>query len=542
VHKNYRYLLWSYAIVLIALTYSAGLFIDLTGDSGLYAAISREMAKSGDWLNLTINGEPYDQKPHLFFWLAGLGVKLFGNTNVAFKLFPFLFGLGSIYFIFRLAKMLTNRNAGILAVIIAGSSQIFFLYFLDLHTDTVLQAGVSLALWQLAVHLNRKNILSFILGFAGIGLAMLTKGPIGAVIPFFFVVLYLLLNKEFSQLINPKWLAGILIVLLIISPTLHHLYKSFGWEGLRFYFIDNNIGRITGQVAGSNSDPLFYIYNLIWAFLPWTVFLVIAIFLEIRSWTDRRSRDAMRAAILGSVLIILIILSIAKGKAPNYMMVMTAPLSVVIAGWSDYWLKLPGEKIRKLIMAQALLLTAIFLFLLFTVFFFAENVHWLAILLIIVSGVVLYAVYRINDNSAVRIILASLIVTGTFNLFLNSVIIPQLYSYQGCRKVLSVFEENRDSGDRLYNFEVEQYELFFYAEDKVTDIDNWEDLYKTLGKPGSWIYTNKTKYNDVLNMNYPIDTVYEIRQRGMNRITLEFLNPKSREESLITNYLIKTGE
>jgi 4-amino-4-deoxy-L-arabinose transferase-like glycosyltransferase len=333
-----------------------------------------------------------------------------------------------------------------------------------------------------------------------------------------------------------------LLVIIIISPTLHHLYESFGWEGLRFYFIDNNIGRITGEVAGSNTDPLFYFYNLVWAFLPWTILLVVGIFLEIKSWTGTRSRDALRAAIPGSVFVLLVILSIARGKAPNYMMVMTAPLSVVIAGWSDYWLKLPGEKIRKLIVSQALLLTAIFLFLLFAVFFFAENVYWLTILLIILSGVALYAVYRLQDNSAVRIILASLIVTGTFNLFLNSVIIPQLFSYQGCRKVLTVFEENRKNGDRLYNFEVEQYELFFYSEDKVTDIDNWEDLYKTLESPGSWIYTNRIKYNDIMNMKYPVDTVYQIRQRGMNRITLEFLNPQTREESLITNYLIKTGE
>jgi len=156
--------------------------------------------------------------------------------------------------------------------------------------------------------------------------------------------------------------------------------------------------------------------------------------------------------------------------------------------------------------------------------------------------VALCAVYLLNETSVVRIIVASLTVTGTFNLLLNSVIIPQFFSYQGCRKVLTVFEENRESGDRLYNFEVEQYELFYYAEDNVTDIDNWEDLYKTLERSGSWIYTNRIKYNDIMNMKYPVDTVYQIRQRGMNRITLEFLNPQTREKSLITNYLIKTGE
>jgi hypothetical protein len=60
-------------------------------------------------------------------------------------------------------------------------------------------------------------------------------------------------------------------------------------------------------------------------------------------------------------------------------------------------------------------------------------------------------------------------------------------------------------------------------------------------KPGTWLYTNEIKYRDIVGMNYNIDTVYQIRQRGMNRINLEFLNPKSREKSLKTNYLIVTG-
>jgi hypothetical protein len=60
-------------------------------------------------------------------------------------------------------------------------------------------------------------------------------------------------------------------------------------------------------------------------------------------------------------------------------------------------------------------------------------------------------------------------------------------------------------------------------------------------KPGSWIYTNEIKYNDIMAMEYSIDTVYCIKQRGMNQVTLKFLNPATREKALTTNYLIVTG-
>ena len=121
-------LLFSLFLLLIA-AWIAGLFIDLTGDAGLYAAISRQMVESGDWLNLKINGEPYDQKPHLLFWLAGAGISIFGNTNFAFKLFPILFALSGIYFTYRLAKLMFSKTAGRWAALFTATSQMFFLYF-----------------------------------------------------------------------------------------------------------------------------------------------------------------------------------------------------------------------------------------------------------------------------------------------------------------------------------------------------------------------------------------------------------------------------
>jgi 4-amino-4-deoxy-L-arabinose transferase-like glycosyltransferase len=43
---------WVFAFLLVTLAYLFGLFVDLTGDSGLYAAISRHIVDSGDWFNL----------------------------------------------------------------------------------------------------------------------------------------------------------------------------------------------------------------------------------------------------------------------------------------------------------------------------------------------------------------------------------------------------------------------------------------------------------------------------------------------------------
>lgn len=535
------YAFWSLAFLLVVLAWISGLFIDLTGDSGLYAAISRQMTESGDWLHLKINGELYDQKPHLFFWLAGLGIQLFGNTNWAFKLFPFLFGASSIYFTYRLGRLVYNELSGKLAALLTGTSQMFFLYFFDFHTDTVLQAAVTLAIWQLAEYLENKKPVHFIFGFFAIGLAMLTKGPVGAVLPFFFVLFNLLLKKDFRQLFHPKWILGILLVLVVISPTLYHLWKSFGAEGIRFYFIDNNLGRVTGKVAGSSTDPFFYLYNLLWAFLPWTIIFLSALGGEIISWFYAPKPNKTGISIFGSVLVLFLVYSIARGKSPNYIMMFIPLLAVVAAGRMKYYLLWPSFLTNRLIYAQVFMLILFCALLLFSGLKIMESGVFIPVFFI-AGGAVLIGLYLLFDrNRWNRLLFSTVVAVAVFNLFLNTQLVPFLFSYQGHTQAIEIFEQDDSAEKKLYNFDLEEYELFFNAKDSVRHVATWEQLYEAMEKPGTWVYTNEVKFRDILFMGFPVDTVYEIKQRGMNQISREFLNPESRERSLSSNYLIKSN-
>lgn len=531
-------ILWSIAFLLIGMAWIFGLFIDVTGDSGLYAAITRQMVESGDWLNLKINGEPYDQKPHLLFWLSGVGIQLFGNSNFAFKLFPFLFAVSSLWFVYKLGRLLFSQEAGLFAALIAGTSQMFFIYLLDIHTDTILQAGVSLSLWQLVAYFKNRRVANFIWGFVGVGLAMLAKGPVGAVLPFFTVFFYLLIKREYNHLFHPKWLAGIGFVLIVISPTLMHLYESFKWEGIRFYFITNNLGRVTGELAGSSTDPFYYLYNMLWAFLPWTIFVVAAIILEIKSWIFSKNINSGRAALLGSVLILLFVYSISKGKAPNYFLILIPPLAVVAGGHLNTFKRIAIQKGRNFLCAQGVVLTIMFLVLLTIIFFFAEKLSWVPLILMALLFVFSGIFVRKEKDSWKRLVFFSVIVSGIFNIYLNADFIPGLFRYQGARQALEVFEENRQPEDKLYIFALEEYELFFMADETVRDIKVPKKLYNLLEFNETWVYTNQIKYNDIVK-NFKIDTIYVIRQRGMNQMNWQFLNPKTREKSLIPNYLIK---
>jgi len=543
LNTNLKNSLWAVAFLLVALTWYFGLKIDLTGDSGLYAAISRQMVESGNWLDLKINGRAYDQKPHLFFWLAGPGIELGGTSNIAFKLFLFLFGVMGIYFTYRLARLLFSETAGRLAALFSGTSQMYFLYFFDIHTDTVLQSAVILSLWQLAEYLEHKKPVHFIFAFTGIGLAMLTKGPVGAVLPFFFVLFYLLLKKDYRQLFHPKWLGGIMLVLLIISPTLYHLWENFGASGLQFYFIYNNIGRISGEFVGTSTDPFFYTYNLLWAFIPWTVPVIAGLVAEVKTWFTARGIHKSNAALLGSVMVLLVVYSIARGKAPNYLMMLLPPLAVVAAGKIKefaHW----SSKMKSGFIYFHYFLLGIMVLLLFVSWFYVIEGKGTGLLIILVVTVVFLSLFffRTELEGTRRILFITLLISAAFNLFMNAKVIPEFFSYQGARQAIHYFEKNEADGKQLYNWDLEEYELFFMAEDSVRNIADWEEMHEAMEKPGTWLYTNEWKHDEIVKMGFKIDTVYRIEQRGMNAVSFKFLNPKTRKNALEPNFLIKTED
>jgi hypothetical protein len=230
----------------------------------------------------------------------------------------------------------------------------------------------------------------------------------------------------------------------------------------------------------------------------------------------------------------------AKGKAPNYFFVTVSPLSVLTGNWISTRIS-NHQKIKQSLQIIQWVVVGFIVFIFgMALYINLGNNNWLPVVLIMVLLVAIVFTFRIQKDNLIRVILISLILTGTINVFLNVSVIPNLYNYQGARQALNIYEQKRAKNDKIYNFELEEYELFFMAKDSVHQIRNWDELYKVMGYSGTWLYTDSIKYNDIIKMNYDIDTVYQIRQKGMNRISLRFLDPTTRESTLNNTYLIKT--
>ena len=518
-------------------SYIAGLPIDVTRDAGKYATVAKETFQNGNYINLTIHGDAYDQKPPMLFWLGALGFSIGGISNFWFKFPVLLLVFAGFYWAFQLGKSLYNKRVGYLTATFLAFSVIYSLYSMDIHADTPLQAFITLALWQLFEFIKTRKNKHWIFGFTAIGLAMLSKGPIGAAIPAFAVIGHILLKKDYRFLFDYRWFAGIILAFAVASPALIGLMNQFGWAGIRFFFWENNIGRITGSYVQSVNHPFFYVHTLLYVFLPWVLLFCISVFYEFRMLVKNRFVSDEYFTLSG-IWIFYIIISLSKNQVPNYIFSIVPLIAVLTAKWVDIAIDNKMKLLKVLNSAQSFVTVLIWLMIfVLTFYLFPSPKIYYWIFAIAGTGLSFYVILKIKDP-LVRLLTPTLIAFSLLMLLLNTSVFQYIFSFQAPPKAARYYTENAPKTDKLYNYKYEQYELFFYSEPQATQLKTKDELKIAAQKKGSWIFTNPEGYEDFERLQIQPDTIIEYRHLYLNKGGL-FINPKTRDSVLQPMYLIK---
>ena len=149
-----------------------------SADASRYALVGREMVERGDWTRLTVDGEPYANKPPLVFWLSAAAYSALGFTEAAARLPSRAFGLASV----ALLMVLVRKRHGRRAAFWAGLAMATWLEFQ--HNAQTCRLDSALAFFTLAsvgVFLRMDRLGYRPVRAAGVGallgLAVLAKGP-----------------------------------------------------------------------------------------------------------------------------------------------------------------------------------------------------------------------------------------------------------------------------------------------------------------------------------------------------------------------------
>lgn len=534
-----------YAILVAAMlvVYAMYLQVDIMEiDAAQYAAIAREMNETGQYLQIYFHGQDYLDKPPLLFWLSSITIGLLGPLTIAYKILPLAILLFGLYATYRFAELWYGRHVGRMALLITGTTQGFFLMANDVRTDGLLTSWIMVAVWQASCFIKSGKV-KFLLstGFS-IGLAMLSKGPIGMFIPVIAVGGHLLLSRDWTKLFDGRWLILMPVVAVVLAPMCYGLYQQFdlhpekdvyglhGPSGLGFYFWTQSFGRITGDNPFNNHAPWYYlIQTMLWDFQPWVLGCIVALVFKIQSLWKKYDAINLRTEWISLCGLILpfVALSCSTYKLPHYIFPLFPFAAIILASyitqhqlvWSG-WL----DKIQVVIVHVFMLAPLPLMFWVFPV-----HTPWLPLVWIIGYGVFWWyrsSVFQGPD----RWVLSSVAAVILFQMIMAVHFYPHLLRFQSESQVGRYIKAQKP--DRIYWHDQYGYALEYYSDRTIPNA--YGPPVDTL-PPGTWVWVSETALSTM--PPHQVLRVYDDFQ--VSKLSLSFLNPGTRPQKLKKMYLIE---
>ncbi|CAM1352115.1 ArnT family glycosyltransferase [Tenacibaculum ascidiaceicola] len=536
--KNIKYLYF-----LVAVVYIIGLFIPLmANDSAQHATMAMRMYLSDNFFELLKGPNPYLDKPHMHFWLSAISFKIFGLHEWAYRIPALLFTALGAYSVYQLTKKLYSESVAHFGSLIFLTSQSIILANHDVRTDAVLTGATIFAIWQLFEYVSTRKLVSIILGAIGMGISFSTKGFYGVGIICFAIFSHIIYTKKFNVIFSYKVLIGLAMFFLSITPVLYAYYVQFGIDGVNFILWNQNVERITAKGFTKNSpDYFFFFHSLLWTFLPWAFLMYYGLFYQIKKLIKNKFKSIKGVELLtiGGVLITLLIISFSKFKLPHYLNPLLALLSVFTAGVLYNLQKDNQQKTLKVFLGFIYFMITVLTIAVILILCFTFNTP--SILTFIISCVLflvlLFSLIQKKDFSK-KIVINSVLLMVFINVVLNTYFYPELLQYQGGIKLATIVNQNDSINIKDVYFYENDYSwpLDFYTGRNTPHITK-EEL-KNINKD-VWIVIRNIPLEKVEEDGFIIKEKHRVDHFRVTRLSLKFLNPKTRDSKLGDAYLLK---
>jgi 4-amino-4-deoxy-L-arabinose transferase-like glycosyltransferase len=298
-------------------------------DEPRYAAVAEELRSfrhgAPGLALLHLNGEAYTQKPPLYFWAAALlGAPGGRVTEAAARLPSALCGLASVWLLVWFGSRLLGPRSGALAGALLLTAFEFAHRARRAQLDvmlTLLELIALAAFWRLQSGSPRRaRDLAAMHG--ALGLAVLTKGPVGLVVPLLAIALVLAQERRWKELrgLLPPWALA-----LSLGPGIAWIAIALAFAPAGTFeeaVVANLFGRFFAGT--SHARPFFYFfYQFPVNFLPWTLLWPLAGWFATRRVFGRDGDPERRRAwrfLLTWVGVSFAFFSISSGKRGLYML------------------------------------------------------------------------------------------------------------------------------------------------------------------------------------------------------------------------------
>lgn len=242
-----------------------------------YAVTAKEMVLSGDWISPQIYGHYWYDKPIFYYWELALSYTLFGFNEMASRLPSALLGSASVLFTYWFARRVYSEKIGWLSAIILGTSVECWLLSKAIITDTTLFLFMSMAIafFYMGYTENRKY---YYLCYTAAAFAVLTKGPIGLLLPGLAALLFLAYNKDLAEMKRVHLFSGLLLFTAIAGAWYGLMCCLHGSDFLLNFLGVHNFLRATVSEHPTKNKWYFYLIIYFIGFAPWSFIIPYSLF------------------------------------------------------------------------------------------------------------------------------------------------------------------------------------------------------------------------------------------------------------------------
>ncbi len=291
-------------------------------DEAIYAQVSKEMIETGQWLTPHWNEHIWFQKPPAYFWATALFFRLFKVSEFWARAASALSGLGVLLVSYLVAKLVYNHFAGVVAVLVLMSCELFVFYARFGTTDTMLTLFVLLAVYGYLK--AEQNDRWWILTGAGCGLALMVKGAAGLIAPG-ALLLAVLIDGRMRLTIRNKWFwAGATCGVLVVVPWHLVMFRFYGNSFIKGYLFQQVLDRAKSNLNEYQRGYGYYL-AVLWEFYsPWVYVLPFAL---IFVWKARSQVVTILA------LLVTIVYTLVQTKFQWYIVPAIPAFSIIIGGF-----------------------------------------------------------------------------------------------------------------------------------------------------------------------------------------------------------------
>ncbi len=279
------------------------------------------MLESGDFLVPTFRGQPFFDKPPLATWLMAAALGAGGRAPWTARLVSVLATLLAALATWSLGRRLLGaRAAAAGALVFLATPAVLGLGRLAM-SDMLLTLLCLLAV-EAGLRALRPGASPAAGGLAGaaLGLAFLTKGPVALLVA--GAPLLLAARRTGRSPGAGALLPGVAAFAALGLGWFALLAARLGPGPLLHFFLQENLARFGGQLYDSGRGPLYYPASYLLLGLPWSLLLPLA------AWRLRHESGAR--LLLGQLLLVLVPLTLSRGKLEYYLLPLYPALSLLV--------------------------------------------------------------------------------------------------------------------------------------------------------------------------------------------------------------------